>query len=68
MMATRRTGLPEGDGDTLKARVSPACEVSTEAISLAPCGLCVCVGGCVGGCPLSEESLYTGLRGGFGGL
>lgn len=28
MMATRRTGLPEGDGDTLKARVSPACEVS----------------------------------------
>nr|KAF6430736.1 Rho GTPase activating protein 21 [Rousettus aegyptiacus] len=28
MMATRRTGLPEGDGDTLKARVSPACERS----------------------------------------
>lgn len=27
-MATRRTGLPEGDGDTLKARVSPACERS----------------------------------------
>lgn len=28
MMATRRTGLPEGDGDTLKACGSPACEVS----------------------------------------
>ncbi|XP_016080200.1 PREDICTED: rho GTPase-activating protein 21 isoform X2 [Miniopterus natalensis] len=28
MMATRRTGLPEGDGDTLKAQGSPACEVS----------------------------------------
>ncbi|KAM7156676.1 rho GTPase-activating protein 21 isoform 5-T7 [Molossus nigricans] len=28
MMATRRTGLPEGDGDTLKAHGSPACEVS----------------------------------------
>nr|KAF6499015.1 Rho GTPase activating protein 21 [Molossus molossus] len=27
-MATRRTGLPEGDGDTLKAHGSPACEVS----------------------------------------
>ncbi|KAF6128809.1 Rho GTPase activating protein 21 [Phyllostomus discolor] len=28
MMATRRTGLPEGDGDTLKAHGPPACEVS----------------------------------------
>ncbi|XP_045139456.1 rho GTPase-activating protein 21 [Echinops telfairi] len=28
MMATRRTGLPEGDGDQLKACVSPTCEVS----------------------------------------
>ncbi|KAF6371396.1 Rho GTPase activating protein 21 [Rhinolophus ferrumequinum] len=28
MMATRRTGLPEGDGDTLTACGSPACEVS----------------------------------------
>ncbi|XP_042636271.1 rho GTPase-activating protein 21 [Orycteropus afer afer] len=28
MMATRRTGLPEGDGDKLKACGSPACEVS----------------------------------------
>ncbi|XP_022371479.1 LOW QUALITY PROTEIN: rho GTPase-activating protein 21 [Enhydra lutris kenyoni] len=28
MMATRRTGLPEGDGDKLKACGSPTCEVS----------------------------------------
>ncbi|XP_014441441.1 rho GTPase-activating protein 21 isoform X2 [Tupaia chinensis] len=28
MMATRRTGLPEGDGDKLKAFGAPACEVS----------------------------------------
>ncbi|KAM9672393.1 rho GTPase-activating protein 21 isoform 1-T3 [Trichechus inunguis] len=28
MMATRRTGLPEGDGDKLKSSGSPACEVS----------------------------------------
>lgn len=28
MMATRRTGLPEGDGDTLKAHGPPTCEVS----------------------------------------
>uniref|UniRef100_A0ABI7XTG2 Rho GTPase activating protein 21 n=1 Tax=Felis catus TaxID=9685 RepID=A0ABI7XTG2_FELCA len=28
MMATRRTGLPEGDGDKLKACASPTCEVS----------------------------------------
>nr|KAF6391273.1 Rho GTPase activating protein 21 [Pipistrellus kuhlii] len=28
MMATRRTGQPEGDGDTLKAHGPPACEVS----------------------------------------
>ncbi|KAM4814804.1 rho GTPase-activating protein 21 isoform X1 [Urocitellus parryii] len=28
MMATRRTGLPEGDGDKLKACRVPACEVS----------------------------------------
>ncbi|XP_049737772.1 rho GTPase-activating protein 21 isoform X1 [Elephas maximus indicus] len=28
MMATRQTGLPEGDGDKLKASGSPACEVS----------------------------------------
>ncbi|XP_057587472.1 rho GTPase-activating protein 21 isoform X2 [Hippopotamus amphibius kiboko] len=28
MMATRRTGLPEGDGDKLKACGPPACEVS----------------------------------------
>ncbi|XP_049633700.1 rho GTPase-activating protein 21 isoform X3 [Suncus etruscus] len=28
MMATRRTGLPDGDGDKLKAYGSPTCEVS----------------------------------------
>ncbi|KAM6162401.1 rho GTPase-activating protein 21 isoform 2-T2 [Erethizon dorsatum] len=28
MMATRRTGLPDGDGDKLKASGAPACEVS----------------------------------------
>ncbi|XP_072605500.1 rho GTPase-activating protein 21 isoform X3 [Vulpes vulpes] len=28
MMATRRTGLPEGDGDKLKACGSPTCEIS----------------------------------------
>lgn len=56
MMATRRTGLPEGDGDMLTACGSPACEVSAEATSLAPCGLCVCVGW-GWGVPLSGGSL-----------
>ena len=37
-MATRRTGLPEGDGDTkLKACGSPTCEVSAELTSLPSC-------------------------------
>lgn len=39
MMATRRTGLPEGDGDTLNAHGASACEVSAEAAFQAPCGL-----------------------------
>ena len=41
-MATRRTGLPEGDGDTkLKACGSPTCEVSAELTSLPSCVACV---------------------------
>ena len=42
MMATRRTGLPEGDGDTkLKACGSPTGEVSAELKSLPCCVACV---------------------------
>lgn len=42
MMATRRTGLPEGDVDTkLKACGSPTCEVSAELTSLPSCVACV---------------------------
>lgn len=41
-MATRRPGLPEGDGDTkLKVCGSPTCEVSAELMSLPCCVACV---------------------------
>lgn len=49
-MATRRTGLPEGDGDKLKACGSPTCEVSAEAASWAAiCKVSCWRWGCGGG-------------------
>lgn len=66
-MATRRTGLPEGDGDKLKVCESPAREVSTVGPTSAVVA-CVCELSCHWGvsCHLASEGVFRtfGLVGG----